>query len=110
MVRAVPAANNVPTLCSRWGLRQEAWTRTHLRVRDVGEPVVANDAPGDVLTYTLDRYGGDEANYRIDQATGQITVGPRATLDREANGDPFTHRVTVTAIDPADGKQYRAQQ
>ena len=40
--------------------------------------------------------------YRIDPATGQITVGPRGMLDRDvtANGaEPDT--VTVTATDPS---------
>ncbi len=64
---------------------------------DVGKPVTANDAPGDVLTYTI---GGTSGSlYRIDSATGQITVGPRTALDRETIGDPFTHTVTVTATD-----------
>ena len=38
--------------------------------------------PGDVLTYTLTLDGTDVGKYRIDQATGQITVGPRTMLDR----------------------------
>ena len=69
---------------------------------NVGKPVVANDAPGDVLTYTLGD-SGDNDRYRIDQATGQITVGPRTALDRETIVDPFTHTVQVTATDPAGG-------
>ena len=65
---------------------------------NVGKPVTANDAPGDVLTYTIGGTSGPL--YRIDSATGQITVGPRTALDRETIGDPFTHTVTVTATDP----------
>ena len=43
----------------------------------------------------------DDSNYRIDRATGQITVGPRAMLDREDSGlTTFQHTVTVTATDP----------
>ena len=46
----------------------------------VGKPVTAIDT-GDKLTYTLS--GSDQdGNYRIDAATGQITVGPRTLLDR----------------------------
>ena len=65
---------------------------------NVGKPVTADDALGDVLTYTI---GGTNGSlYRIDSATGQITVGPRPALDRETIGNPFTHTVTVTATDP----------
>ena len=64
----------------------------------VGNPVAATD-PRDILTYTLS--GVDEDDYRIDQATGQITVGPRITLDHEEPND--TDMVTVTATDPAGG-------
>ena len=65
----------------------------------VGKPVTAID-PGDKLTYTL---GGDGASsFDIDQASGQITVGPRTLLDREDDAlTEFT--VTVTATDPAGG-------
>ena len=70
---------------------------------NVGKPVAAGDA-GDILTYTLTGTTGDPSNYRnyrIDRATGQITVGPRAMLNREdpANTN-FEHTVTVTATDP----------
>ena len=65
----------------------------------VGAPVEANDAPGDVLTYTL-AVEGDNVNYSIHPATGQITVGARTALDREAIGGDFTHTVMVTATDP----------
>ena len=41
---------------------------------NVGKPVAAGDA-GDILTYTLTETD-DNSNYRIDRATGQITVGP----------------------------------
>ena len=66
---------------------------------NVGDPVTAMDAnEDDVLTYTLGT-GGDRASYRIDPGTGQITVGPRVTLDRENN---VSDTVTVTATDPSD--------
>ena len=65
---------------------------------NVGKPVKANDAPGDVLTYTIG--GTNGPLYRVDSATGQITVGPRTALDRETIGGDFTHTVTVTATDP----------
>ena len=68
---------------------------------NVGKPVAAGDA-GDILSYTL-TLGEDLADqYAIDRATGQITVGPRAMLNREdtVNGSNFQHTVTVTATDP----------
>ena len=61
----------------------------------VGAPVAAID-PGDILTYTLSTNPGDR--FEIDQATGQITVGARTTLDTE---DGASYTVTVTATDPA---------
>ena len=45
--------------------------------------------PGDGLTYTFGS-GTNDSSYRIDQATGQITVGPRTALDRETIGGTFT--------------------
>ena len=63
---------------------------------NVGKPVAAGDA-GDILTYSLT--GTDASNYRIDRATGQITVGPRTMLNRE-DSDDVDQTVTVTATDP----------
>ena len=63
---------------------------------NVGNPVVANDANNDILTYTLT--GTDVDDFEIDQATGQIMVGAELDAD-ETGGDSRT--VTVTATDPA---------
>ena len=64
---------------------------------NVGKPVTAADAPGDILTYTLG--DADDGNrYVIDPATGQISVGPRTTLDTEGDA---SDTVAVTATDPA---------
>ena len=72
----------------------------------VGEPVAATDTPGDVLTYTL-ADGGDNDNYRINPATGQIMIGPRTALDFETNP---SDTVMVTATDPAGGTTTTAQE
>ena len=67
----------------------------------VGDPVKANDTPGEILTYTMSdttATSGHTAMFRIDPATGQITVGPRAMLDAEAT--TIEYQVTVTATDP----------
>ena len=98
MVRAVPAANNAaPVFPIDVDRKVDENSPPGTKV---GDPVVANDAPGDVLTYTL-ADDGDDDNYRINPATGQITVGPRTTLDFDT-GDP-SDAVMVIATDSADG-------
>ena len=99
-VRATPTALNVepkfPTGPHRRSVDENSPPGTR-----VGSAVTATD-PGDVLTYTFSG-GANDSSYRIDPATGQITVGPRTVLDREAIGDTFTHTVDVTATDPTGG-------
>ena len=106
MVRAVPAANNAnpvfpdeDTVASGIQVVRKVDENSRPGTK-VGDPVLANDAPGDVLTYTFSG-GANDSSYRIDPATGQITTGPRTALDREGNGG--THTVNVTATDPAGG-------
>ena len=63
----------------------------------LGAAIAATDTQAaDVskLTYTLG--GTDEASFKIDKATGQLSVG--AKLDHEAGG---VYTVTVTATDPS---------
>ena len=62
---------------------------------EVGAPVAATDADGDVLTYSLS--GADAASFTIDEDTGQIRVGSGTALDYEA--DKNVYEVTVTATD-----------
>ena len=68
----------------------------------VGAPIVAGDPnSADVgkLTYTL---GGTHASlFKIDKATGQLSVG--AALDHEAGGVDGVYSVGVTATDPTGG-------
>ena len=69
----------------------------------IGDPFVAQDDDGDVLTYTLwDDDGsstdGDSANFTIDRATGQILT--KEELNREPVAKA-TYDVTVRATDPA---------
>ena len=59
---------------------------------DFGNPVAANDANGDALTYALS--GTDAASFDIDSATGQLMTS--AALDYETKD---TYTVTVTASD-----------
>ena len=59
---------------------------------DIGNPVAANDANGDALTYALG--GTDAASFSIDSDTGQLMT--LAALDYETKA---TYSVTVTASD-----------
>ena len=68
--------------------------------------VTATD-PGDVLTYTFSG-GANDSSYSIDPGTGQITVGARTALDREAIGGTFTHRVSVSGHRPGR-RRYNAR-
>ena len=64
----------------------------------IGDPVVAEDEDGDILTYTLT--GTDADDFDIDWATGQLmTKGP---LDAETKS---SYTVTVRATDPAGDPQ-----
>ena len=98
-VRATPSAANVapafPTEPGRRSVDENSPPGTR-----VGSAVTATD-PGDVLTYTL-ADGGDNDSYRIDPATGQITIGPRTALDFDTNP---TDTVSVVATDPAGGTE-----
>ena len=60
----------------------------------IGDPVVAEDEDGDILTYTLS--GDGAASFAIDWATGQLKT--KGALDFETG--PI-HTVTVRATDPA---------
>ena len=85
------------------GLQNTATTRIVGENADaganVGAPVVAEDGDSDILTYTL---GGDDASsFKIDAATGQITVGAKTKVNFEEEGREPTYMVTVTATDPA---------
>ena len=66
---------------------------------NVGAPVVAEDDDSDILTYTLG--GNDASSFKIDAATGQITVGAETKVDFETTGRDPTYMVMVTATDPA---------
>ena len=101
-VQGVRSANNRPAFPDQnpdeTGDQSEATTREVAENTPagsaIGDPVVAEDEDGDILTYTLT--GTDAGTFDIDWATGQImTKGP---LDEEAQS---THKVTVRATDPA---------
>ena len=60
----------------------------------IGDPVVAEDEDGDILTYTLE--GTDADSFDIDWATGQLMT--KAALDEE---ETSSYEVIVRATDPA---------
>ena len=99
-VRAVPSGMNSPPAFASNDVGRSV-NENSPPGTNVGKPVTAADAPGDILTYMLMLDPADDgANYRIDPATGQITVGPRTILDREADGEDT---VKVMATDPSGG-------
>ena len=99
-VRTVPAVANATPVFPTGSSDARSVDENSPPGTRVGAPVAANDTPGETLTYTLGT-GTDDGNYRIDPATGQITVGPRTMLDRELNGALNENdMVTVTATDP----------
>ena len=70
---------------------------------NIGAPISATDADGDVLTYTL---GGDDADsFDIDPSTGQLIT--KAALDTETKS---SYSVTVTADDGREADNSSAEQ
>ena len=63
----------------------------------IGDPVVAEDEDGDILTYTLT--GTNAADFDIDRATGQIMT-KAAPDNTEEDADGTDKIVTVRATDP----------
>ena len=64
----------------------------------IGDPVVAEDKDGDVLTYTLE--GTDAQSFTIDWATGQLMTKGRLDADTSTSGKT-DYEVVVRATDPA---------
>ena len=102
-VQAINSPNDTPAFLdqdsSMTGVQNDAATRTIGENADaganVGAPVAAEDDDSDILTYTLD---DDASSFKIDAATGQITVGAETELDFEMT---TSYMVMVTATDPA---------
>ncbi len=93
--RATPAVNAAPEFPDREMVRRVV---EHTPVGgNVGAPVVATDADGERLTYTLG--GADGGAFAIDHNSGQITAEPGTVLDYASGTTSYT--VTVTAADPA---------
>ena len=70
----------------------------------IGDPIVAEDDDGDVLTYTLYNVngevdGGDAALFAIDWATGQLKTKGKLDFEDDSNADD-EYTVIVRATDP----------
>ena len=109
-VQAVRGKNNPPVFPDEDGgestvITELATTRTVAENtaagQAIGDPVVAEDGNGDILTYTLT--GTAAGSFSIDWATGQLMT--KGALDHEADE---TLTVTVRATDPAGVPQAEA--
>ena len=90
-IMRAPDANVAPEFAdSEDGARSVA--ENTMAGEDIGNPVAANDANGDALTYALS--GTDAASFDIDPATGQLMT--KVALDFETKG---SYEVMVTATD-----------
>ena len=89
-IMRAPDANVAPEFASATTSRTVA--ENMAAGEDIGNPVAANDANGDALTYALS--GTDAASFDIDSATGQLM-----TLDALDYETKRTYSVTVTARD-----------
>ena len=89
-IMRTPDANVAPEFASATTSRTVA--ENMVAGEDIGNPVAANDANGDALTYALS--GTDAASFDIDSATGQLMTSD--ALDYETKR---TYSVTVTARD-----------
>ena len=101
-VQAIRGANNAPVFPDQDpdtdGDQSDTATRevaeNTAAGQAIGDPVVAEDEDGDVLTYTLS--GTDADSFSIDWATGQLMT--KGALDHETGE---TRTVVVRATDPA---------
>ena len=90
-ITRAPDANVAPEFASATTSRMVA--ENTAAGEDIGNPVAANDANGDALTYALS--GTDAASFDIDPDTGQLMT--KVALDFETKG---SYTVMVTATDP----------
>ena len=98
-VRAVPTGTNSDPAFTQGSVNRSIDENSPPGTK-VGKPVTAADNLGDILTYMLTGEGADDAKYRIDPATAQITVGPRTMLDADVS-EGATAAVQVKATDPS---------
>ena len=118
-VRAFPSGNSAPSFPADFDSSMEGDQATPTAEADdgategdnVGDPVEANDANNDRLTYSLEADGtpADADLFQIDRMTGQVTVGlgqkvnPTSDSASEvpALGKDDSFTVTIKATDPS---------
>ncbi len=91
-----PAINTAPRFLDR--SPERSVNENSAEGAPVGDPVAAEDADGDTLTYSMS--GTDAGSFDIAESTGQISVAAGTTLDYETKTG---YRVSVRATDP-DGE------
>ena len=122
-VRALPSGNSAPAFPTDFGPNpvDEDLTLTAPMAEaddgategdDVGDPVTANDANNDRLTYSLEAESDNAEHadlFQIDRMTGQVTVGLGQKVnpasdsadDVPALGKGVSFTVTIKATDPS---------
>ena len=100
-VREVPDVNSAPEFAA--GITREVEENTKGPDGKVGDPVKAEDADDDVLTYTISG-GADMDAFGIDDETGQITVGEGTMLDFE--GSQTTYVIEVKGRGPIRSERH----
>ena len=119
-VRAFRSSNSAPAFPNDFDAVMDGIQATPMAEADdgamdgdaVGDPVTANDANNDRLTYSLEGDGGTASHadvFRINRMTGQVVVGLKQKVNPDSDdatqvptvgkGDSFT--VTVKATDPS---------
>ena len=93
-IMRTPDANVAPEFASATTSRTVA--ENTAAGEDIGNPVAANDANGDTLSYTLG--GADATSFDINPSTGQLM-----TLDALDYETKTTYSVTVTASESGGG-------
>lgn len=94
-VEAKPAANAAPTFPASAGVRAVDENKEDA---NVGRPVTASDADGDILLYTLVDLTGD---FTIDPRTGQIKTNRLLDANPGLDRGDRTVTVDVIATDPS---------
>ena len=102
-MRAVPDTNTPPVFESASMMREVKENSADNADANVGDPVTADDADLDALTYTISG-GADMASFKIDDTSGQIQARKGTKLDFESS--KTTYVVEVKAADPFGGSDF----
>ena len=98
-IMRAPDANVAPEFASSHDQQNGGGEHVAVAGEDIGNPVAANDANRDALTYALG--GTDAASFDIDPATGQLMT--KVALDFENPADADTDNVYQVTVEANDG-------